>query len=123
MPGIIHFRIINSHDYLFGQKTAKAWGTESYRTNFDRLRMELFQESAVYDSILDNDLYPQFANSFLVVIGQDKFETETAYIKYSNERDPRFNILTQICQKPDGSRYVQKLPTGAKAEAHVSNIL
>lgn len=90
--------------------------------NFDRLRMELFQESAVYDSILDNDLYPQFANSFLVVIGQDKFETETAYIKYSNERDPRFNILTQICQKPDGSRYVQKLPTGSKAEAHVSNI-
>lgn len=29
--------------------------------NFDRFRLELFQESPVYDTLLENDLYPQFA--------------------------------------------------------------
>lgn len=27
-------------------------------TNYDRLRLQLFQESPVYDSLLDNDLFP-----------------------------------------------------------------
>mgnify|MGYP000338033671 CR=1 FL=1 len=34
--------------------------------NFDRLRLDLFQESQVYNTLLSNDLYPQFANSFFL---------------------------------------------------------
>ena len=40
-------------------------------TNYDRLRLQLFQESAVYDSHLANDMYPDFANSFLLLIGKE----------------------------------------------------
>ena len=43
-------------------------------TNYDRLRLQLFQESAVYDSLLANDMYPDFANSFLLLIGKEKKE-------------------------------------------------
>ena len=37
-------------------------------TNYDRLRLQLFQESPVYDSLLENDLFPEFSNSFLVIL-------------------------------------------------------
>ena len=33
-------------------------------TNYDRLRLQLFQESSVYDTLLANEMYPDFANSF-----------------------------------------------------------
>lgn len=90
--------------------------------NFDRLRMNLFQESAVYDSILDNELYPLFANSFLVLIGAEEFVPETAYTKFSNERDVRFDIRTDILMGKEGERCVKKVPTDSRAEAHVKNI-
>ena len=44
-------------------------------TNFDRLRLQLFQESSVYDSLLDNDMFPEFSNSFLLLIGREENET------------------------------------------------
>ncbi|MCF0142728.1 MAG: class I SAM-dependent methyltransferase [Parasporobacterium sp.] len=35
--------------------------------NFDLERMVLFDESRVWDSLIENDLFPEFSNSFLVV--------------------------------------------------------
>lgn len=37
-------------------------------SNYDRVRMQLFDESKVEDSIIANGLFPQFSNSFLVSI-------------------------------------------------------
>ena len=68
-------------------------------TNYDRLRLQLFQESPVYDSLLDNDLFPEFSNSFLLLIGREETEIPEVYVKFSNERDPRFALRTEICQK------------------------
>ena len=90
-------------------------------TNYDRLRLQLFQESPVYDSLLDNDLFPQFSNSFLMLISKEEFHPETDYVKFSNERDPRFALRTEICQEK-GQKYVQKLPADARAAEHIRNI-
>lgn len=38
------------------------------RQNFDRERMQVFREECVYDSLIESGLFPQFSNSFLVVI-------------------------------------------------------
>ncbi len=38
------------------------------RNNFDRRRLLLFDEGKVFDSLIDNGLFPQFANSFLVLL-------------------------------------------------------
>lgn len=48
-------------------------------TNYDRLRLQLFQESSVYDTLLANEMYPDFANSFLLLISKEKMETSTVY--------------------------------------------
>lgn len=91
-------------------------------TNYDRLRLQLFQESPVYDSLIENDLYPEFANSFLLLIGKKIVEAETIYAKFSNERDAKFSICTEICEKKSGARYVRKLPAEKTAAEHVKNL-
>ena len=91
-------------------------------TNYDRLRLQLFQESPVYDSLIENDLYPEFANSFLLLIGKDKTETGTIYAKFSNERAPEFSICTEICEDHMKGKYVRKLPAESAAEEQVKNL-
>jgi len=36
--------------------------------NFDRKRLGLFDEAKVFDTLIDNDLFPEFSNSFLVLL-------------------------------------------------------
>ena len=91
-------------------------------TNYDRLRLQLFQESPVYDSLLDNDLFPTFSNSFLLLIGRETPEIGTLYSKFSNERAPEFALCTEICRDNKKDLFVQKIPTEAIAEAHVRNL-
>ena len=39
--------------------------------NFDRERMQLFDEKNVFDTIIREDLFPLYSNSYLVVIGDE----------------------------------------------------
>ena len=91
-------------------------------TNYDRLRLQLFQESPVYDSLLDNDLFPEFSNSFLLLIGREKPEIATVYSKFSNERSSEFALRTDICKEGKKDRFVRKVPTETTAEKHVRNL-
>ena len=90
--------------------------------NFDRLRLGLFQESRVYDTLLSNDMYPQFANSFLLVIGKEQPEMSPVYVKFSNERDQNLSIYTKIDQTADGKLTVKKAPAHKKAVEHIRNL-
>ena len=90
--------------------------------NFDRFRLQLFQESPVYDTLLDNDLYQEFANSFLLMIGKEQPEMETIYAKFSNERDRKFDIRTEIDHTGNGSRVVKKVSETKEAESHVNGL-
>ena len=40
--------------------------------NFDRVKLQLFDEAKVYDSIVENDLFPQFSNSYFVVLKKEE---------------------------------------------------
>lgn len=91
-------------------------------TNFDRLRLQLFQESPVYDSLLANDLFPEFCNSFLLLIGKEESRPQTVYVKFSNERDRRFSLRTEICETGKYARFVRKVPETGEAEAHIRNL-
>lgn len=91
-------------------------------TDYDRLRMQLFQESPVYDSLISNTMYPEFANSFLVLLSPQKTDTDTTYVKFSNERDPQFSIRTEIIRNPAGELLVRKLPSGSRSADHIKNL-
>lgn len=58
---------IYSDDYL-----PKRGELHRNRMNFDRPRLKLFDESKVYDALVENEMYADYANSFLVVLKGEK---------------------------------------------------
>ncbi len=82
--------------------------------NFDRDRMVLFNEKNAFDSIIEDGMFPDFANSYVAVIGK---APATAYVKYSNDRAPEYRIRTEISggDKP----LVRKTALLPQAEPHV----
>ncbi len=115
--------------------------------NFDRQRMQVFSEEKVYDSLVGSGLYPLYANSFFVILTEEdagcmensrrrsvspaEGESRTAdrqgvpsviYSKYSNERDQRFRIRTDILEYEDGSRAVRKTAADPQAKEQIASI-
>lgn len=71
------------------------------RRNFKWDRYQLFEERLAYDSLLAEGIYPQFANSFLILAyrADHTRPSETKrlfYSKYSDEREKKFAIRTDI---------------------------
>lgn len=62
--------------------------------NFDQDRMLLFDEKKAFDGIIKDDLFSEYSNSFLVVLGK---ELPVKYAKYSNDRHLEYQIRTEIC--------------------------
>lgn len=93
--------------------------------NFDRARLRLFDEIQVADSLIGNDLYPDFSNSFLIVASLKDgklWEDSPLYVKFSNERDDAYSLRTEIHENSQGMKSVIKVPCSRKGSAHTSRI-
>ena len=86
--------------------------------NFDRDRMLLFHEKYVYDSILEDDYYNIFSNSYMAIIGK---MPETSYCKYSNDRAPQYELRTEIVETGEG-KVVRKVPLTEEAKTHIKEM-
>ncbi|MCM1111652.1 MAG: class I SAM-dependent methyltransferase [Muribaculum sp.] len=84
--------------------------------NFDRDRMVLFSEKAAFGGVLEDELFPVFANSYLAVIGGG---FPVKYTKYSNDRAAEYAIRTEIGKDAGGRVYVRKYPLTEAAREHV----
>lgn len=84
--------------------------------NFDRDRMLLFDEKNAFDGIVEDGLFPVFANSFVAVIGAG---FDVKYVKYSNDRAPEYAIKTEITEDFDGKISVRKYPMTGEAADHI----
>lgn len=87
--------------------------TNNYR-NFGTDRLYIFDEAAKWDEIIEDKRFPDFANSFLMVLTvPDKVSSDSVvtgksagiggstdnlpvFVKYSNDRDDKYCICTQI---------------------------
>ena len=87
--------------------------------NFDRDRVLLFDEQKAFDMIIGEGLFPQYSNSYMVVIGP---ELKTEYVKYSNDRAPQFAIRTDIL-KEDNRYVVKKCSNGDASKEHIRNMV
>lgn len=85
--------------------------------NFEGERLVLFNEEKVYDRLIADGRFPEFSNTYLIVVGP-RPEEQLIYTKYSNDRAERFRIRTDIVKGPQG-KAVRKVPVSEKAEAHV----
>lgn len=82
--------------------------------NLDRHRMMLFNESYVYDSVIEDGQFPLFSNSYLAIIGP---KVNTDYVKYSNDRSYEYAIRTEISKKT-----VRKVALNEKAKEHLKKL-
>lgn len=90
--------------------------------NFDRERLQLFDEKLVYDMLIRERQYPLFANSFMMLLGP---ELPVKYAKYSNDRAEEFKIKTYITKHYIGGtpvRQIEKHPLSDAAREHVEQM-
>lgn len=85
--------------------------------NFDRDRLQLFDEKRVFDSVIREGQFPLFSNSYFLLLGPSLSEE---YIKYSNDRKEEFQIKT--LQKSTGfGPVIEKHPLSKGAEKHMED--
>ena len=106
--------LLHSDDYLpkFGE-------LQDNVRNFDRDRLVLFNEKRAYEDLSKDGLYPEFANSFEVILGPG---FDTVYSKYSNDRVSEFKIRTDIAIDKAGRKVIKKFPLTEEAREHVFGI-
>lgn len=83
--------------------------------NFDRERLQLFDEKKVFDSIIRENQFPLFSNSYMLVLGP-KLPIE--YVKYSNDRADAFRIKT-ILKEDTAGKKIEKHPLSDAAQNHI----
>lgn len=86
--------------------------------NFDRDRVKLFDEKAVFDTIATDNTFDIFANSFLVVLGDD---FDVSFARYSNDRADEYKIATEVLVQ-NGSRAVRKRALTSEGIEHMKNM-
>lgn len=104
---------------LYSHKRLPMMGelANNYR-NYDRDRLQLFNEKKVYDSLIEDGMFSLFSNSFMVVIGED---INTCYVKYSNDRSEAKSVKTEIVTE-EGRKKVRKWAAGKESAEHIRNI-
>lgn len=86
--------------------------------NFDRNRMKLFDESKVFDGIIEEKMFPFYSNSYLLVLGP---KPVTEYIRYSNDRAEEYRIATEILTEED-RKIIKKRALSDAATAHITRM-
>ncbi|GEP63897.1 hypothetical protein CBE01nite_16650 [Clostridium beijerinckii] len=112
--------IIYSDDYL-----PKNGELNNNMRNFDAERMVLFDESKVYDSIIKEGLFDIYSNSYLMIIENSEESNKDCtiiYSKYSNERDDKFKIRTDIIKDINEKLFVQKVALTTEAQNHINDM-
>lgn len=96
--------------------------------NYDRERLQVFDETKVFDTLLESGLFPQFSNSFLAVLTplsdseKKSGDEKIIFTKYSNERAIPLAIRTDIVEKPQGERCVRKAAWREEGRSHIKNL-
>lgn len=85
--------------------------------NFDRDRLQLFDEKKVFDTIIQEKQFPLFSNSYMLLLGP---ELEEQYVKYSNDRKDEFCIKT-VQRKCGQGKIIEKHPLSKAAWKHIEN--
>lgn len=86
--------------------------------NYDRDRMLLFDEKNVFDSLIKEEMFPFYSNSYMVVIGE---EPKVNYCRYSNDRKLENCIKTEIIEE-DGVKKVRKYACNEFSAPHVRHM-
>ena len=104
------------------ERLPKAGELNTNLVNFDQDRYVFFDEMKVFDGLVKEGLFPELANSFLVITGNTPV-SDIIYTRYSAERDDAFSIRTDILKSaPEETPVVRKTALNEKATAHIKEM-
>lgn len=81
--------------------------------NMDRDRYQLFDEKAAFDSILKENLFHLYSNSYMFVIGP---KIDVDYVRYSNDRMDKYCIATEIATDVRATGTIKRVTKRALCE-------
>lgn len=88
------------------------------RNNYDRDRLQLFDEKLVFDAIIKEKQFPLFSNSYCMILGP---KIDTSFVRYSNDRDAAYGIKTEISEI-NGEKRIRKYALKEQSKEHIANI-
>ena len=91
----------------------------NYGKEYGACRIYNFYDDAVSDQICNDGMFPYFANSFLIVTGEEN--NHKCYEKYSRLRKEKYRIKTEILKK-DNKKYTQKAALTDLGLEHISSL-
>lgn len=97
------------------ERLPKTGELSSNLRNFDRDRLQLFDEKKVFDTIIQENQFPLFSNSYMMLLGP---VLEEKYVKFSNDRVPEFRIKTVLRENASG-KTIEKHPLCKEAHQHI----
>ncbi|MFQ8704821.1 MAG: class I SAM-dependent methyltransferase [Thomasclavelia sp.] len=89
--------------------------------NFESDRIELFDESKVYNELINSSSFPFFSNSFFIISSKEDFKINSKYSKFSRERKEDYQILTSIINDGE-NKFVVKKPLTDKSIIHLERM-
>ncbi|MCI8326339.1 MAG: hypothetical protein HFI37_01020 [Lachnospiraceae bacterium] len=89
--------------------------------NFEREIMLFRDEEELFDRIIEEEQFPIFSNSYLLVAEKEEMGEFPIFVQYANDRAPEFQMKTEIWKKAKGY-IVTKKPMTEKAKKHCEDI-
>lgn len=91
--------------------------------NFDNDRVVLFDETKVFDSMIEEGIFDAFSNSFMLILSEeniyDTWKAVPIYSKYANERQIDLRVVTILYKLKDGSIKVYKSSGNNASNKHI----
>ena len=94
-------------------------GERNYGKDYDKCRVYNFNDAVISDQICHDQMFPYFANSFLVIAGER--EEQNYFERYNSQRKEQFRIKTEIIKRGE-ERLVKKSAMNPLAQAHILHL-
>lgn len=108
-------------EVIYTDKYLPSPGKErNFRKDYSGDRHYIFNDAVVTDQICYDKLFPYFANSFLILIGDDELKID--YCKYNRMRNRNYRTKIEIFIDCHGKRIVKKSPITKEAVEHVCSL-
>ncbi|SFL03347.1 Methyltransferase domain-containing protein [Lachnospiraceae bacterium KH1T2] len=92
----------------------------SFKKVYSSPRMYNFYEDTVTDQVCADNMFPYFANSFLVVCGEEK--NNVFFATYNRERKNKFQIKTEIIEDLYQKKLIAKCALTQEAQEHIDSM-
>lgn len=96
--------------------------------NFDQERLVLFDEAKAMDTVIAQEKFQEFSNSYLIAAGirQESVRNDCgekiAFVKFSNDRGKAHNIKTYITKSKDNQKHLLKAADSEEASEQITNM-